>query len=349
MWIEELMDQGVTTNTIEQIIRTTYERSHYEREKRYWHDYSIRGPTTHTSISELAHFPSLYDLEISLPGKSLIPGAILSKFKADEPFYKKYFSSIPARWISCDHTFKSVANIGYIRQSDRKWVKLYQNLFCVLNERGSVVQWKFTTTEGFSEVENVFRTLAKRFESAQNKLEGIFLDNCCKWANLLSTIFPNVPVKLELFHAVQRMLKTIPKHSTMYAQIAKDYPMVFRDPLDIGLERRLPTPTKEVLVANLEKFKNKWTHVKYLNGNSVLTKGSHSQLNNIMFHIEKGCLSGIDPGCGTNRNERLHKHLNKLITANRIRLPLLVYAKMFKVLYKLEICVRSNPSPKGTT
>ena len=29
-----------------------------------------------------------------------------------------------------------------------------------------------------------------------------------------------------------------------------------------------------------------------------------------MKHIDKGCLSGIQPGRGTNRNERLHKQLS---------------------------------------
>ena len=36
-----------------------------------------------------------------------------------------------------------------------------------------------------------------------------------------------------------------------------------------------------------------------------------------MKHIDKGCPSGIQPGCGTNRNECLHKQLNAILSNSR--------------------------------
>ena len=41
----------------------------------------------------------------------------------------------------------------------------------------------------------------------------------------------------------------------------------------------------------------------------------------IRVHISKGCLSGIPPGCGTNRNENLHK-INPFFSRCRIAIPL---------------------------
>lgn len=35
------------------------------------------------------------------------------------------------------------------------------------------------------------------------------------------------------------------------------------------------------------------------------------KIENIQVHVKKGCLSGIQPGRGTNRNENLHQDLNK--------------------------------------
>ena len=114
-------------------------------------------------------------------GHTLVAGAIISRFKSEEVLYQQYFSTIPAKWISCDHTFKATSNIGYLRESDKKWVKLFQSLFCVLNEKGTVIQWKFTKTECTSELENVFWQLSRRFTAQNIVLDGIFLDNCCKW------------------------------------------------------------------------------------------------------------------------------------------------------------------------
>ena len=48
-------------------------------------------------------------------------------------------------------------------------------------------------------------------------------------------------------------------------------------------------------------------------------------LKNIKRHISAGCLSGIPPGGGTNRNERLHKHINSFFNRSRIGI-LLAYA-----------------------
>ena len=45
-------------------------------------------------------------------------------------------------------------------------------------------------------------------------------------------------------------------------------------------------------------------------------------LDRIRVHISKSCLSGIPPGCGTNRNENLHKIINPFFSRCRIGIPL---------------------------
>jgi len=46
-------------------------------------------------------------------------------------------------WLSCDHTFHTVANIGLCRE-DGAWTKQYKGLFCILNSNGEVMSWKAT-------------------------------------------------------------------------------------------------------------------------------------------------------------------------------------------------------------
>lgn len=42
------------------------------------------------------------------------------------------------------------------------------------------------------------------------------------------------------------------------------------------------------------------------------------KIENIQVHVKKGCLSGIQPGRGTNRNENLHQDLNKNYVAFKV-------------------------------
>ena len=62
-------------------------------------------------------------------------------------------------WLSCDHTFKSAANIGMFRSADGKWVKQYNGLFCVLNCAGEVLTWKFVKDLRFGSIEDQMTNL----------------------------------------------------------------------------------------------------------------------------------------------------------------------------------------------
>ena len=75
---------------------------------------------------------------------------------------------------------------------------------------GDVLHWRFTRGESFEEVREISMDLKKRFGSQNLNLEGVIIDNCCKWSGMFSLIFPGVPVKLDLFHAVERFTSALP-------------------------------------------------------------------------------------------------------------------------------------------
>ena len=64
--------------------------------------------------------------------------------------------SLKPNCITCDHTFKSVCDISYARSEDGKLINQYNSAFCVLNEKGKVINWQFTASEGFEEVKELF-------------------------------------------------------------------------------------------------------------------------------------------------------------------------------------------------
>ena len=83
----------------------------------------------------------------SSPTRHAITGCFLHQFWENENTYSTQMIvgsvSPDELWLSCDHTFKSAANIGVFRSADGKWVKQYNGLFCVLNYAGEILTRKF--------------------------------------------------------------------------------------------------------------------------------------------------------------------------------------------------------------
>ncbi len=234
-------------------------------------------------------------------------------FSEKEELFNDHMRSIVSNgWISIDHTFKVASNIGYFR-SDQKWVTQYSSVFIIMNEEGEVLSWQLTKTETTSEVKELLESLLSRFRQKEALVHSIILDNCCQWRAFLQDVFgSDINVKLDIFHAVQRISRTVSKKDKYYSQFLSELRMVFRMVGDVGATRKMTTPNVEVLLQNLDVFVNRWEKIANLRDTTM------KQLSNIKKHIAQGCLSGIPPGIGTNRNEALHRHLN--VYFNKARL-----------------------------
>ena len=165
-------------------------------------------------------------------------------------------------WLSCDHTFKSAANIGVVRNVDNKWIKQYKGLFCVLNSYGEVLTWKLTKCLTFDEVETPMQLLHERLSKQGCIIQNFYVDNCCSWRNKLINMFgPQLRVCLDLFHAVQRISCKISKKHQFHHQCLQALRLVFRDPADQGLERSMNTPAPDVIESNILRFKEEWLQI----------------------------------------------------------------------------------------
>ena len=219
-----------------------------------------------------------------------------------------YFSNMvrPVSSISVNHSFKISKSIGGFRLQDSIFINENMKLFIVLNEEGLVVNWKLTKTTAQKEIEPVLQSV-KIMSGAS--LKYTFTDTCCGCREIYEDIFPDALIKLDLFHACQRITKLLTdKKSNLAQRFSQNFGLVLREDNDLSEIRNFETPSREKILTNLEHFlQNQCEYVESMPRKESL----YHELENLKVHIERGCLSGLPPDGGTENNERLHRYLNR--------------------------------------
>jgi hypothetical protein len=334
--LSSMVDNGLSFHSIANIVHEQYELSYWRLRLRYEQDSSIAGGTTNSG----QWFPPFDQKCFPLPHEKIIRSVFISySLLFDQIFYDD-MAVRTSRWVACDHTFKSAANIGFTRQTDGRWIKAMKCIFIVLDNNGKIIHWRFTKGESFGEVSGIFKELKTRFEKLNNDLEGIVIDNCCKWRGQFFQIFPNVLVKLDLFHAVQRFVTSLPMEVRLNTDICRAYGLVFRQPNDLGSKRLRPTPDSKTLLINLESFERKWRS-KMWRGTCIFNPAAIKAIANIKLHIMKGCLSDIPINVSTSGNERLHRHMNNVLKTNKIGLET-AYVRCSRLFFKINNQLEDN-------
>lgn len=242
------------------------------------------------------------------PSNDLLMEFFLKTSAQYTALHEQRMSQLTGTILSCDHTFKVSKNIGFARPGDNKWQNLFDSLFCIMNEDGLVIAFKLTSQRSFQVVEPLMTELRSRHKD--KKLQ-IIIDNCCSWRKQLQGIFGgDTDVKLDLFHAIQRVTKTVSRRHPLNKQFVHGVRCVFRMATDHGVKRQQPTPTSAQISRQMRLFRDNWKEASSTEGVSLLTGETSKALDNLMKHVQQGCLAEIPIGAGTNRNERLHKLLN---------------------------------------
>ena len=277
---------------------------------------NIQGSTSIEDTESVGHLYKPY------PSNDLIYNCFLNNFVDNKHIYFQTMASLPTvNSLSFDHTFKVAANIGYLRP-DGKWITQYNSLFIVLNNVGQVIAWQFTKTSSIDECNCLLLALKDRMQMQGTPLIEVYVDNCCTTRGKIQALLGNhVHVCLDIFHATQQITKVIQKRHPLCRQVMKDINVLFRKPEDKGEHRTLPTPSADILLSYLEFFITKWKDAE-VNGWYIINDKVLKQLDSLKLHISWGCLSGINPGCGTNRNENLHWNINPFFNRCKMGIPL---------------------------
>ncbi len=88
---------------------------------------------------------------------------------------------------------------------------------------------------------------------SDENLRTVYVDDCCKLRNKIENVFgKNISVKLDIFHAVQRISKTLRKRHPYRLQCLQDLRLVFRCDGDSGEKRLSTTPSSEKILLSFE-------------------------------------------------------------------------------------------------
>ena len=318
-----------------------------------WENFLVRKSLYENAVEQFRHssqdevickdFPSFEETAMNyLPSNDVMCSCFLAKFTEDENYYiRSIQSEDTGDSLSIDHTFKIASNIGYLRR-DGKWVSQYDSVFFIINHDGKILSWKFTKGTSFQQVEDVLTGIGRRAYMQGNAIKTIYIDNCCQWRNKLQRLLGNeLQVKLDVFHAIQRITKKISKRHPFYSHCVNDLTLVFREESDHGEVRTKATPEPSVLLKHIITFTNKWDYSSMNEQQRVLSKDAIAEIDKLKVHIMKGCLSEIPVGCGTNRNEAFHRHTNTFFHKSRIGI-LYAYAILMLIIYKFNSTQKKN-------
>ncbi len=276
-----------------------------------------------------------------LPSDDIIGKCFLANFLENEQYFRREIQCVDTgEELSFDHTFKIATNIGFLRD-DNKWVCQYDSVFLVFNVQGKIVSWQFTKGTGFDHVKILLEHIQRRSQLQGHNIRIVYVDNCCQWRAKIQSVFgEQVKVLLDIFHAVQRVSKTIPKRHPFHSACLQDLRLVFRTPGDYGEKRTKPTPSPDNIIKNLEIFSERWCSVSYDN-RYLFSESTKVEIEKLKVHAKKGCLSDIDVGGGTNRNEAFHRYVNTFFHKSRLGI-LLSYALMMTIIHQYNSKIRNS-------
>ena len=79
-----------------------------------------------------------------------------------EDLYSQRMTELPCVWLLADHIFKVSANIGVWKEG--VWLKQFDSLFTVLNEKGQILGWRLTRGTALNKVKDMLQPLKNRLD-----------------------------------------------------------------------------------------------------------------------------------------------------------------------------------------
>ena len=249
--------------------------------------------------------PSTQTEKFKVPGHNLIQSIFVQDFYKKLPLYEAELKKIRPTQVSFDHTFKVAAlikmNDGESFNKSKRFQQPFSTLFLLLDEGGRVASFTLTKTKSLSEIHGNLKELASRMGT----IKLAHSDNCCSDESEVKLIFGSeVPIKLDLFHALARVTGEVKKrkisirHRRLFNYQLR---MAVRRDGDHEKKRTQDTASARQISGHLESLRDNWK--------GIIPKKAVKAIDNLLIHARKGCMSNIPCGQGSMRNENFHRHI----------------------------------------
>ena len=236
------------------------------------------------------------------PSEFLLIAMIGKEAARGKGFYDGCLKSLGAHKLSADHTFKIAKKCTV--KVDHHFEKLFDSAYFVLNELGMVLAWRFL--EDASIPADILEEIAQRPNICVEEVQS---DRCCGEVLVWKHFFPDAQLCLDLFHAIQRVVREISKKKKGSATAAKAFGMCFRGPREKKFVRSESSRTQTFDESQPDNVPERMAHWKKLFGYHVNSKVRAEIAKLLMNH--RDCLFPQHYS-GTQLNESLHRLLNAL-------------------------------------
>ncbi len=169
-------------------------------------------------------------------------------------------------------------------------------------------------------------------------LNYIVVDKCCGPSGeekFYKSIFSEkTNLKLDLFYAVQRAVRQFPDKTTPEVLLfCKEFGLIFRLKADEEEKRKKETAEPALINKNLNnlltRLSSRIDKLQLQNKENL-----YDEIRKLQVHIEKGCLSDLCVGSGTEGKERLHKLLNSSVLRGVVNIgPELIQAILTELFF----------------
>lgn len=224
-------------------------------------------------------------------------------FERKSEAYKRHLHSTKCSTLVLDTSYKMEKKCKVKGPGNGEGKDMHlENLLFGFNENGEVVFWKPIKSKNFEHIKDSLIEFKHKLESSGQELNVILAPDCCIIRGVYQQLFPTVPVKMGIVHAIKSVTDTLPKDHPDTMVFAHKLMQIFSSSSTEDKRTEETTSPLEI-EANLDFLLTNWR--------SKLTEATMASLDYLRHHIRRGCLSGIPPGEGTEKIDPFHRYIQK--------------------------------------
>ena len=241
--------------------------------------------TNNYTSKKYSDFDNVEGYQGLCPSFNLIRECFLQYFETQlEDFFDKWMKSLSGEVLSSDHTFKIASFVWLLKNQP------FGAFWAVLNEYNEVITMSFVKDKSNSCIKPILEGLKLRYQLLKKNYPWAwYSDQCCIDRKLINSVFPDTPVKKDLFPFLDLYLHSIGReaqNNIFYKQFVRE----LRDTFFITVNDQKKIPQPKLLEERLINFFEKYNQQKF----NIISENLLKQHRENLVHVRLGCISDIE-------------------------------------------------------